>query len=344
MPATILPFKAPRLAPEQARLLNALCVAEPVWRTPFGAGSAVWHLLGDAPHFPPACEITLRAGTDTWSAFVSDASFLLRHPAFSADGPSFTLADLPVEVRSAVIESLLVPVLDLLQAKLGTPTAFGAVRFDVPPVSEAKVELGFKVVLEGGPHLPDQSLFVTLRPHQDGASRVLADLLETLPANAPAPHGLASLPLELAFESGYLLLNQHDIASLEPDDILIPEVWHPSSGRLMLRFSRGHAAALCAPCSFTNGQAVLEAPLASEVEPAMDSNEQNAIDIRLSFELDRTVITLGELSSLAPGYVFHLNSDMAAPVTVRANGKAIARGRLVDMDGTLGVQLIETMP
>lgn len=344
MPATILPFKAPRLAPEKARLLNALCVGEPVWRTPFGSGSAVWHLLGDAPQFPPACEITLRAGIDLWSAFVSDASFLLRHPAFAVDGPSFALADLPKELRSAVIEALLIPVLDVLQAELGTPVSVAAVHFDVPAPSAAPVELSFKVMLEGSPALPDQSLFVTLRPHRNESALALADLLKRLPRGTSAPGGLASLPLELAFESGYLLLNQHDTASLGPDDVLLPEAWYPSSGRLMARFCRGHAPALVAPCSFTNGQAVLEAPLAPEVEPAMDSNEQNAIDIRLSFELDRTVITLGELSTLAPGYVFPLNSDMSAPVTVRANGKAMARGRLVDMDGTLGVQLIEMMP
>ena len=70
----------------------------------------------------------------------------------------------------------------------------------------------------------------------------------------------------------------------------------------------------------------------------MDS-EHNDIDIRLSFELDRRSITVGELPQLAPGYVFKLNGDMQAPVTVRANGKAIAQGRIVDMDGTLGVQL-----
>ena len=73
------------------------------------------------------------------------------------------------------------------------------------------------------------------------------------------------------------------------------------------------------------------------------ASEHNDIDIRLSFELDRTTITLGELSSLAPGYVFTLGCDAQTPVTIRANGKAIARGRLVDMDGTLGVQISETL-
>ena len=75
----------------------------------------------------------------------------------------------------------------------------------------------------------------------------------------------------------------------------------------------------------------------------MDSTEQNDIDIRLSFELDRRLITVGELASLEPGYVFTMDGSGQSPVTIRANGKAIARGRLVDLSGTLGVQLTETL-
>lgn len=75
----------------------------------------------------------------------------------------------------------------------------------------------------------------------------------------------------------------------------------------------------------------------------MDNSELKDIDIRLSFELDRRIITVGELESLAPGYTFALDCDAASPVTIRANGKAIARGRLVDMNGVLGVQIAETL-
>ena len=75
----------------------------------------------------------------------------------------------------------------------------------------------------------------------------------------------------------------------------------------------------------------------------MDSSLQNDIDIRLSFELDRRLITVGELEALTPGYTFSINSDAQSPVTIRAKGKAIARGRLVDMNGVLGVQIAETL-
>ena len=73
----------------------------------------------------------------------------------------------------------------------------------------------------------------------------------------------------------------------------------------------------------------------------MDNN--NDLELRLSFELDRRIITVGELSSIAPGFTFPLTGAADPLVTVRANGKAVARGRIVDMDGTPGVQVTETL-
>ena len=344
MPATILPFKAPRLAPDKARLLNRLCLREPSWRTPFGLGEAEWEMLAEVPPFPAVCAVPLTVGLHRWTARFSDASFLLRHPAFSTDGPSFDVEDLPQEVRSAVIGALLAPVTDALQNALGVPVAADAPILAPAQAAPAPCTLGMKVRLSGCPALADQSLFLSLTPESPEAAPALAEILGRLPlpSGVRSCPGLAALPLELAFESGYLGLNMHDTAALESGDVLIPEVWHAAEGRLMLRLCRGHAPALSAPCSFADGRAVLEAPLAPEAEPVMDS-EHNDIDIRLSFELDRTTITLGDLSRLAPGYVFTLGCDAQTPVTVRANGKAIARGRLVDMDGTLGVQISETL-
>ncbi|WP_446424043.1 type III secretion system cytoplasmic ring protein SctQ [Mailhella sp.] len=344
MPATILPFKAPRLAPEKAHLLNRLCQREPSWRTPFGLGEADWEMLADVPPFPAACAVPLTVGLHRWIVRFSDASFLMRHPAFGADGPSFDVEELPQEVRSAVIGALLAPVIDALQSALGVPVSADAVVLAPASVSPSPCTLGMKVKLTGCSTQADQSLFLSIMPESPEAAPALAELLGRLPLPSAVRScpGLAALPLELAFESGYLRLKLNDTKALERGDVLIPEVWHSAEGRLMLRLCRGHAPALSAPCTFAGGRAVLEAPLAPEVEPVMDS-EHNDIDIRLNFELDRTVITLGELSSLAPGYVFTLGCDAQTPVTVRANGKAIARGRLVDMDGTLGVQISETL-
>ena len=63
------------------------------------------------------------------------------------------------------------------------------------------------------------------------------------------------------------------------------------------------------------------------------------IEVTLAFELERRTITVGELKSLEPGAVLRLTADPEAPVTIRANGAPIAKGRLVDLNGVIGVQL-----
>ena len=40
------------------------------------------------------------------------------------------------------------------------------------------------------------------------------------------------------------------------------------------------------------------------------------------------------------GYTFAFGGDALAPVTLYANGKSVGKGRLVDLNGTLGVQVV----
>ena len=59
----------------------------------------------------------------------------------------------------------------------------------------------------------------------------------------------------------------------------------------------------------------------------------------VSFELERRVLSIADIQSITEGYTFALSSDKNSPVTLRVNGKDMGRGRLVDMDGMLGVQI-----
>lgn len=59
----------------------------------------------------------------------------------------------------------------------------------------------------------------------------------------------------------------------------------------------------------------------------------------VSFELERRVLNIGDIQAISEGYTFALGCDKDSPVTLRVNGKAIGSGRLVDMEGMLGVQV-----
>ena len=65
----------------------------------------------------------------------------------------------------------------------------------------------------------------------------------------------------------------------------------------------------------------------------------NELETVISFELERRVINIGDMQSITKGYTFALGSDKDSPVTLRVNGKDMGRGKLVDMDGMLGVQI-----
>ena len=335
-------YKAPSLDPHKALLLNQLFSRGNAWETPFGQGLARWEFLANAPAFTPVCSIEFTLGNAMWTAFFSDASCIFRHEAFGA-GQDFSLDDLPVEVRCAVLHSLLMPTVGAFQQATGESLAIGNISFS-PSGYAVPDALGVKVNLSDGP-TEDMALLVSLVPHQPQAASAAAHHFKSLPfkPNPRLAGAVASLPLEVALETGYLYLTSADVSSLDVEDVLLPEAWPYAQGKLNIRINRGLGSVLAGTCSLDQGQAVLDGPLAEEVDTGMEHNEQKDIEIRLSFELDRRVITVGELASLAPGFTFPIAGDSDSIVTVRAQGKLFARGRIVDMNGTLGVQLTELL-
>jgi type III secretion protein Q len=76
-----------------------------------------------------------------------------------------------------------------------------------------------------------------------------------------------------------------------------------------------------------------------EAAPAAGPDLTADLELTVTFELERKLMTLAEISALAPGAAFPLGTDPLAPVTLTVGGRALARGRLVDMGGVLGVQV-----
>ena len=335
-------YKAPSLDPHKVLLLNQLLSRGNVWETPFGQGRARWEFMASAPAFTPACSVEFTLGNAAWTAYFSDASCVFRHEAFGAE-QGFTLDALPVEVRCAVLHSLLLPTAATFQQATGESFAIGNINFSPAGYAVADA-LGVKVTLSGG-QTADMALLVALVPHQVTSASAVAHHLKNLPfrPNPRLAEAVAALPLEVALETGYLYLTSAEFASLAVEDLLLPEAWPFAQGKLNIRVNRGLGSVLMGTCSVEQGKAVLDGTLAEEADTGMENNEQKDIEIRLSFELDRRAITVGELASLTPGFTFPIAGDADSVVTVRAQGKAFARGRIVDINGTLGVQLTELL-
>ena len=64
-------------------------------------------------------------------------------------------------------------------------------------------------------------------------------------------------------------------------------------------------------------------------------------EIRASLELARFQLTLGELQRVQVGDVLLTGRRIGEGVTLRAAGRALAHGDLVDVEGEIGVRLSE---
>ena len=65
------------------------------------------------------------------------------------------------------------------------------------------------------------------------------------------------------------------------------------------------------------------------------------IELELTVELGRARIPLRDLLSLTPGVVLELERAAGEPVDVLVNGRVVARGEVVVVDGDFGVRVNE---
>ncbi len=73
--------------------------------------------------------------------------------------------------------------------------------------------------------------------------------------------------------------------------------------------------------------------------PAAAAWNPGLVELTVQMDLGSAIISLDELQSLAPGYVFALGRDPASPVIARVNGVAIGRGEIVRVGDGIGVRL-----
>ena len=83
--------------------------------------------------------------------------------------------------------------------------------------------------------------------------------------------------------------------------------------------------------------------------PEGDPSPGGAVDaddlpVQLVFLAGETHIALRDLRQIAPGYVFDLGRPVDRHVEVRANGRRIGIGELVEIDRRVGVRLLKCEP
>lgn len=81
--------------------------------------------------------------------------------------------------------------------------------------------------------------------------------------------------------------------------------------------------------------------MSSPTDAARSGFDADVLPVRLQFVAGEVEIPFGELSRIAPGYVIDLKRAVHGHVEVRANGRAIGTGELVEVDGRAGVRILK---
>ncbi len=86
-----------------------------------------------------------------------------------------------------------------------------------------------------------------------------------------------------------------------------------------------------------------QAPTQSQASAPQEPVNFSDMKVKVSFELERRVMTIAELENLVIGSNILLDSDPKQPVTLLVSDTAFAKARVVEIEGRYGLQLTEIL-
>ncbi|MCR4666694.1 MAG: type III secretion system cytoplasmic ring protein SctQ [Desulfovibrio sp.] len=266
---------------------------------------------------------------------------------------------LPDPLKRAVLERLFLPLLDNISRYSGLPAIFvGPPRSAARPMFSEHLDVLIQVQGVKAQTTPLRIAW------QDTATLMpILDRLEALPLHQlPPAIKLSGVSANLVI--GSMRLTPEELASLTTGDVLLPLSLFLHTPRLCLAQNlylacdldgntltvrSQETSFLC--CDFgeksmsdnvTENPAQPAGEKAESETPVLEPANLEKIELDITFELPGLRFPLAECARLTPGYTFLLNGDAATlPVTVRAGGHAVARGRLVEVAETMGVQITQ---
>ena len=294
--------------------------------------------------FPPADNDPLRF---LFTAIWGDESLLIgiRSRGLLATSPALAdldLLQLPHDAAATVLEMVLEDFMDGLQqvsAHACTITTVHDPDQFILPESVQGVDFSF----QGGRVDIQGSFFtdaVTLARLAELPPGQIVD--NTLPALAMKP-----IPLPVNVLSGQAVLNMEEFTGLESGDIIF--CTGMDSNEVLVQIAQfrfpahrqdNHTIQITGTTIMSNEEDVTPDEEAVDQEPLIQDTSE--IPVQLEFSIGRTSIFLGELEKIGHGYVFELTSGFDHPVTLLANGSPVGRGEIVDVDGRIGVRIVES--
>lgn len=174
----------------------------------------------------------------------------------------------------------------------------------------------------------------------------LANSIRSWPTNFVPQDAWASLPINLTLTAGWTWLRLPMLRSLSTHDVVLMDECFLGGSIDRIVLILGYRRAV--ECRVEGAQLHIECELEGVLEDFDENNPVNFeesepeavmvdLPIRVQFELGEKMIPLAELQSIGPGYVINLGREIRRAVIIRANGRYIGEGELVDIDGRIGV-------
>ena len=253
--------------------------------------------------------------------------------------PHAAIAEVRISGATFVLAGASQPVRILAQRLLGGPDELSAPR----PLSTAEhaiwalalaaaiEDLGLAAevwpLVELDPDLARHAIQVELAVELAGtAMTVVALCPRDLELRVPPARPLPAWKFDVPVVVGRCAVPRESLSRLEVRDVIVLE------SDLGLQFGDG-AIGLAA----TTG--AVEAKVTTGYGPR-DMGLPDEAHVELIVQLGTTRLTLRQLAELAPGAIVALGRPLAGPFEVRAAGRLIGHGELVDVDGEVGVRIV----
>jgi type III secretion system YscQ/HrcQ family protein len=285
--------------------------------------------------------------------------------------------ELPRELRLAVFCFALEPCLQQASAALGLAVTLedadtSTDSANAAPLAENTLKIPFDLKDDAGKLTGKGEADI---PFSSSSLRMLLSISRSLPNKKNRIDDL-KLPLSIcAAQGSFALKLLHEVAA--GDILLFEQAWRPDSCIAEICGQAAYQETYRAwQGNLTNGVFTLTAPLFNQTagqtdqqadnwsdnrakeadhnltetmnkETSMDNQANDNVDInelevRLTLELEERLISIRELSTLAPGYTFVTAASPENPVKLKVNGKVVGKGQMVDVGGRLGV-LVSTL-
>ena len=171
----------------------------------------------------------------------------------------------------------------------------------------------------------------------DAALAHMANLVQSAPiVETPVDE---TLPMPVRVIAGQLRVPISTLQSLEVHDVLLAELGDHIKLHQSQLWSGGRAVATGTLEGRTFTVKQLNRPDPTTMADTATTTPVNDLEIDLTFVVGQSTLPLGEVRSLAPGFVFELPALIGEGVTIFANGKPIGTGELIEVGNRTGVRV-----